>query len=213
MLNLIYKEFKIAVSPNILIFAFFGAMIIIPSYPTLAGFIYVTMAFPILFPIASENKDNYFTALLPVKKRDAVKARFLTVIIIQLFSLVFAIPFVFIYKHMYSTGNFTPVGLEANLAMYGSVFLVYGVENIFFFPMHYKTGRKLLFPIISCLSSSILLIAIIEGLTIAPLGINEMINQNIGLRVIIFVVGLILYSLLTYVSYIVSAKRFERVDL
>ena len=159
-------------------------MIIIPNYPVMVGFIYVLMCLPILYSLSNANHDDYFTALLPIKKSDAVTAKFLTTIIIQLLSLVITIPFVFIYRLIYQGGVLKPLGIEANLAMFGCVLLLFGIENIIFFPFHYKDGKKLFMPVFAAILVSMVLMTIIEILTIAPLGINEYINSHFWLRFI-----------------------------
>lgn len=214
MFNLLYKEFKIAIPLNVFLFSFFGIMIIIPNYPVLVGFIYVVMCLVIIFPVANENKDDYFTSILPVKKRDAVKSRFLSVILIQIVSLIITIPFVFVYRAIHSSGSIAPLGLEANLTMFGSVLLIYGIENIAFFPLHYQDGRKLFIPILISLIASFIVMGIIEVLTMIPsLGINDYINGHLSFRLLSFFFGFFVYIVLNFVAYKISAKKFEAVDL
>lgn len=211
--NLLYKELKIALNPNIFLFSLFGVMVIIPNYPVLVGFIYVVMVLVIIYSIGNENKDNYFTALLPVKKRDVVTAKFLSISLLHLASLLFTIPFCFVYKAIHASGEIKPLGLEANVAMFGFVLIIYGVENISFFPMYYKTTRKLLMPVLMSLISSLLILGLVQGATIASPTVNNFINDNMWFQLVVLAFGLVVYFVLTLVSYKVSTKRFEKIDL
>ena len=87
MKALIYKEFKLAMHPICYVFiAVFPLMILIPSYPLAIGFIYVLTCYPILFLGANkgqQSNDLLYSTLLPVRKRDIVLARIITVVILQ----------------------------------------------------------------------------------------------------------------------------------
>ena len=92
MKSLLYKEFKLAMHPLIYIFVFvFPLMALIPSYPIVISFIYVCSCYPILFLGANkgqQSNDIYFSCLLPVRRKDIVKARLFLLSIIQLISIV-----------------------------------------------------------------------------------------------------------------------------
>ena len=87
MKALLYKEFKLAMHPICYVFVFaFPLMILIPSYPIAIGFIYVLSCYPILFLGANkgqQSNDLLYSTLLPVRKKDIVLARILTIAIIQ----------------------------------------------------------------------------------------------------------------------------------
>ena len=74
MKTLLYKQFRLLCHPMTLIFCLFGAMVLIPNYPYSVTFFYVTLGLFFTFLNMREQKDLYYTALLPVPKRDAVKA-------------------------------------------------------------------------------------------------------------------------------------------
>ena len=87
MKALLYKEFKLAMHPICYVFIlFFPLMILIPSYPLGIGFIYVLTCYPILFLGANkgqQSNDLLYSTLMPVRKKDIVLARIITVITIQ----------------------------------------------------------------------------------------------------------------------------------
>ena len=87
MKALLYKEFKLAMHPICYIFiCLFPFMLLIPSYPIGVGFIYLMSCYPILFLGANkgqQSNDLLYSTLLPIRKKDIVKARIFTVIIMQ----------------------------------------------------------------------------------------------------------------------------------
>ena len=87
MKALLYKELRLAMHPICYVFiALFPLMILIPSYPLGIGFIYILACYPILFLGANkgqQSNDLLYSVLLPVRKKDIVKARIATVILMQ----------------------------------------------------------------------------------------------------------------------------------
>ena len=87
MKALLYKEFKLAMHPICYVFiALFPFMILIPSYPLAIGFIYVLTCYPILFlgvNKGQQSNDLLYSTLLPIRKKDIVKARIMTVALMQ----------------------------------------------------------------------------------------------------------------------------------
>ena len=87
MKALLYKEFRLAMHPICYLFVcMFPLMILIPSYPLGIGFIYILACYPILFLGANkgqQSNDLLYSVLLPVRKKDIVLARIITVILMQ----------------------------------------------------------------------------------------------------------------------------------
>ena len=88
MKALLYKELKLAMHPICYVFiALFPFMILIPSYPIAIGFLYVLTCYPILFLGANkgqQSNDLLYSTLLPIRKKDIVKARIMTVFLMHL---------------------------------------------------------------------------------------------------------------------------------
>ena len=92
MKTLLYKQFRLVCHPMTLIFCLFGIMVLIPNYPYTVIFFYVMLGLFFTFLNIREQKDIYYSALLPVPKRDTVKAGCAFVVIIEVLSLVVLIP-------------------------------------------------------------------------------------------------------------------------
>ena len=92
MKTLLYKQLRLVCHPMMPVFCLFGFMVIIPNYPYTVIFFYVMLGLFFSFLDMREKKDLYYTALLPVPKRDAVKAGCLFTALIELLSLAVLVP-------------------------------------------------------------------------------------------------------------------------
>ena len=93
MKTLLYKQLRLVCQPMTLVFCLFGAMLLIPAYPYTVMWFYVMLGLFFSFLNGREQKDVYYSALLPIRKRDTVKANCLFVGLIELLALVIAVPF------------------------------------------------------------------------------------------------------------------------
>ena len=91
MFNLLYKELRLAAHPNLFIFTCLGVLVIVPAYPYGMIFIFGCLAPFITFMYGRETNDIYYTALLPVKKRDTVKAKCLLLVLAQMTQLLISL--------------------------------------------------------------------------------------------------------------------------
>jgi hypothetical protein len=141
MKNLLYKEFKLASHPTTYLFLALCAMMLIPRYPGYAEFMYVALSIFFVFMAGRENKDVFYTVLLPVRKSDVVKARCLMVAIIELVQITLAVPFA-ILSNRISPDHGNMAGIDLNVAFFGLVFVFFAVFNITFIPIFYRTAYK-----------------------------------------------------------------------
>ena len=161
------KDLRLAAHPMMYVFALFGVMLIIPNYPYTVVFFYGLLGIFFTFLNGRENKDVYYCAVLPVTKRDQVRARAWLVVAVELAELVIAIPFAFLSARINPNGT-NLAGIDANVALFGSVLLIYGVFNVVFLPVFYKTairaGRAFLLAVIPMT----VLMALVEALSHFP---------------------------------------------
>ena len=104
-----YKQLRLVCQPMTLVFCLFGAMLLIPAYPYTVMWFYVMLGLFFSFLNGREQKDVYYSALLPIRKRDTVKANCLFVGLIELLALLIAIPFALLRAKLGIGDN--PVGL------------------------------------------------------------------------------------------------------
>lgn len=162
-----------------------------------------------------ENKDVYYCAVLPVTKRDQVRARAWLVVAVELAELVIAVPFAFLSARINPNGT-NLAGIDANVALFGCVLLIYGVFNVVFLPVFYKTairaGRAFLLAVIPMTVLMVLVEALSHFPVVGPyLDATDAAGQVRQLPVL--AVGLAAFALLSWLAYRKAAKNYERVDL
>lgn len=215
MKNLLYKELRLAIHPTMCIFLAMPLLMLAPNYPYYIVFMYTCLAIYFTFLIGREQNDIFYTAALPIKKTDVVKGRFATVILFELLSVLISVPFAVISAKVNPNGG-NAAGIEPNLAFYGLALIMLGGFNIIFIPEFYRTARKLFCP---TLFSAIFIFAYIAAAETAaqyyPSPVSEFLDRA-GIfteHLPILAAGIIIYAVLTFLAYKISAKRFERVDL
>lgn len=212
---LLKKEWKLVVTPVPLLFLALSALVLIPSYPYYITFFYNSLGIFLMMQSARENKDLEYMSLLPLRKRELVTARFSLIVCLQLLQVLACVPFMLLRAGYAEINN--PVGIEANLAFLGFGFVLMGLFNLTFLPLHYKDGYALGVPFL--LSSVVMLLAIglLETLdhvlpymktvceSYAPEDLLRQLPVLLG--------GAAVYALETLLASHVSQKRFEAVDL
>ncbi len=211
MKNLLFKEFRLARHETMYFFPLFALMLLIPSYPYYVAFIYTCLEIFFIFQFGIINKDVLYTVTLPVRKRDAVKARCYMIAIIQVFQILFAVPFAILRARINPLPN--DVGIEANVAFFGLVFVMYAVFNILFIPLFYKTayktGRALLFG-----GSGMFLYIVLAEIAVRVFPALDTVDAASQLRQIpVLLGGMLVYAVAMMLAYRIAAKRFEAVDL
>ena len=230
MKALLYKEFKLAMHPICYVFiAMFPLMILIPSYPIAVGFIYVLTCYPILFLGANkgqQSNDLLYSTLLPIRKKDIVKARIMTVFIMHL-------AFIAITSALYPVALMinngitesalaedpmaNPItnaglGLNSYVLILAIVLVGFALADLIFFPIYYKNGKSIV------MSTLLMILGFVIYLGVFSIGLPyipgcEWINElPLYIQFIALGVSLILYALLHLAVYKISAKRLERVD-
>lgn len=213
MTTLLYKEMRLAAHPTSIVFAFLGCLVLVPSYPYSVIFMFGCLAPYITFLNARETNDAWYTAVLPVTKRESVLGKCLLIVSFQLFQLLFSIPFVFLRNVLHIANN--PVGLDATLAWYGFGLILYAVFDLVFFTTFYKNGYKAGKAFIMAAIPMVFLMVAVETIAHIPtLGwLDSYQPKHLLMQFPILVVGFICYGASLTLAYRISAKRFEKVDL
>lgn len=215
MKNLLYKEFKLATHPTTFIFLLFGLMILIPAYPYYVEFFYTAMSIFFIFLTGRENKDIFYTVTLPIRKRDAVKARCWMVAIIELVQIILSVPFAMISAAINHQGNLA--GIDANAAFFGLVFLTFALFNIIFIPMFYKTACKVGTAFIAGSIAIGLYILAAESLVWIPSPLKTYLDTTAPgttmKQLPILLAGIAVWTMTMFIVYKKAAANFEKVDL
>ena len=212
---LMKKEWKLVVTPVPLLFLLLSALVLVPSYPYYVTFFYNDLGIFLMLQAARENRDVYYMALLPVTKRDVVRARFSTVVTLQLLQIAACIPFMLLRRSYAQINN--PVGIEANLAFLGFGFVLMGLFNLTFLPMHYKNGYDLGKPFVLSAIWQFLFIAVAETLSHIVPYLSTVCQSYAAAEQLqqlpLLLAGAIIYAAGTYLAWRISVRRFVRVDL
>ena len=215
MIKLLKKEFSLAMHPTVPMMLVLSAMVLIPNYPYIVIFFYVSMAVFFTCLSGRENNDVVYSLNLPIAKKDIVKARFAYTIILEYAQLLIMIPFAVLNQKINPLGN--QAGMDANISLFGVALIVYGVFNFVFLGSYYKDVSKVG---IAFLKSSIVLF-VLTGcdvvFTYAVPFVRDVLDtpdfEHFTSKLMFFVVGLITYSIFTAISYKRSVQNFEKQDL
>lgn len=226
MKALIYKELKLAMHPICYVFIIlFPFMILIPSYPLGIGFIYVLTCYPILFLGANkgqQSNDLLYSTLLPVRKKDIVLARIMTVILMQS-------AFIFIMSALYPLARFINasiaqsvdnpnefavpgLGFDSYVLLLAIAIIGYAIADLIFFPIYYKKGKSIVMSTLFTILGFVVYISVFTiGLPFVP-GLEFLNNLYIGIQFGVLAGALLISFALHLVVYKVSSKRLEKVD-
>ncbi len=230
MKALLCKECKLCLHPTVFIYLALILMLLIPNYPYLVSCFFVCNAIFFIFQTARENGDSMYTAMLPVSKTQAVRARCLFVVIIQAIDIVLMAgmcAFSLVAMPGQNAG-----GTDHSLSLLAFALVLFGIFNLIFLPSFYKTGYKAGSSFLKGAIGVWIWIVLIEGLMIASGAIAQggaklpffrYIAENIDCmpktpaawtaQLILFGAGLLLYAVCTLLAVRISVKRYEKVDL
>ncbi|MBR1638741.1 MAG: ABC-2 transporter permease [Treponema sp.] len=215
MKNFLYKEFKLCLAPVNYIFIIFSTMILIPSYPSYVPFFYFTLSIFFIFNNSELNKDIAYSMILPISKKHIVKSRCILVCAYEILGIIFTIPFSIL--HSFIEKN--PAGIDANPAFYGLVMIPITVFNLIFISGYYKKAEKPGLPFLFASISYWLLYALLEfpfwafGNSALVSLLDSTSPADFIKQLPVLCGGIVIFILGWLLTYKISAKRFEKVDL
>ena len=169
-------------------------MTFLPRYPILVGVFFTCLGIFQSFQSYRESNDIAYSILLPVSKKDIVKAKFIFVCTIELLTfllmLVITIFRMTLLKDIDTYVN-NPL-LTANLIFLGYVLIIFGLFNILFVRGFFKTGYYFGKPFVSFCIVGFVVIGLAETLIHIP-GL-EILNsfgfENIEIQLLGLFVGI-----------------------
>lgn len=219
MKNLLYKELKLTANLQTYIYCFLSMTIMIPSYPSLVSFFYPLVGLTIIFSISTANRDLLYTSILPIRKRDVVKAKVLLIMYMEIITMLISIPFGFLrilLTQLMEEQTFVDLGF--NIAFYGFGFLIFSLFNIIYLPWYYKKpdGKNIWPFIVADVSAGILLLLIMTVFMLFPSWtayVNSYELPNLLVQFAILLGGALIFLLSSFLSYILGAKSFQKVNI
>lgn len=217
MRKLLRKEMKLSASVLSYLFILFGLMFFLPGYPVLCGVFFVTLGIFQSFQNTRETNDILFSALLPIAKREVVKAKFLFVVMIELAGLALmgaavALRMTVLRDAAMYRNNAL---MNANGFALGLALLIFGLFNLIFVAGFFKTAYRFAGPFVSYIIACFLTIGVGECLHHFPglEWLNAFGTEHLTAQLGLLGAGALLFALLTRAAVGISCRRFERIDL
>ena len=220
MKNLLYKERKLCVPLQTWVFVFLSFTIAIPTWPSLVAFFYPLAGFTVVFTLSNANRDLLYTSILPLRKKDIVKGKVLLLSYLEILTMLISVPFgflkLFLMKAMPADQLYPELGF--NFALYGFVFLVFGVFNLICIPWYYKKPEaKTALPFLISDLVAMLLIGLIMALFMIVPNLSEFINSyelpNLLTQLGVLLGGFLLFLGFTFLANYLAGKNFQKVDI
>ncbi len=213
--HLIHKELRLSTHPALLSFLLLPALVLLPQWLYYIAFIYVYILIMIIAQTDKANNDLIFTALLPVRKRDIVTARTCVIVGWELAYIVVAAVCTVVRLWFYPMDN--TVSMNANLAFYGTAFLMYAIFNAIYVPGSYKRPYRMLWPLLGGSLISLVFTAAVNTVVVAVPAVAGLFNDrtwgHLPYQLAAFVVGLAAFAGATLWANKKAAANLEMVDL
>jgi hypothetical protein len=213
------KELKLCLYGQSLVFAIIGGLcVLIPNWPIAVAFIYVLSGISVIFPRALANRDIEYSLILPIKKSDVVFGKLFVGVFIELLAMaigaVCALLKLYVFKFLPGEGEDVYNSVIApNFSVFGLALVAFSIHNLILYPWYYKDPlKKLTAPqLVSLFGAMFLLGAAQGGSCFVNLIQDPTLKLIIDLSV--FAAGIVISILLTWITYILSAKNFEKVSI
>ncbi|GIO13181.1 membrane protein [Cohnella xylanilytica] len=217
MYNLVMKDLKLGVNPVFFIMPVLtGALMLVPGwiyFIVLLYFCWITI--PNMLAGFRAQNDLMFTTMMPVTKRDIVKARVSVIVILELLHIVIAMIFGIVNVRLYS--DITYHFFAPSMGFWGLGFAMLAIFNLIFIPMYYKTAYKYGGALWASLAGAMLFAGITQWLGIANAKVSDIFNSTgsdySGLRLLILIAGIAIFIAFTLIAYRIAVKRFLQVEI
>ena len=213
--NLLNKELRLSAHLLSYLFLVFSLMALIPGYPILLGAFFICFGLFQTFQNGRETNDVLYSALLPIGKKDVVKARYIFVCLIQIIASLLmagltALRMVFFAS---ATPYVNNAMMNSNPVFLAWTLLIFALFNTLFVGPFYKTAYKFGKPFVAFIVASMLVVCIAEVLHHLP-GL-EFLNtlDRLPLQLMLMLFALVIFVLATIISCKTAQRNFELLDL
>ena len=216
MNNILRKEMRLSASILSYLFIAFGLMFLLPGYPILIGPFFVGLGLFQSFQWAREANDITFSTLLPISKKDIVKGKYLFVCMIEGCALLLMTICVVLRMTVFDSAVYrSNAMMNANFFALSMAFLIFALFNIIFVGGFFKTAYKIGRPFVTFIIVCLLVTFVAEAPHHIP-GLNR-VNafgaDDILLQLLFLLAGIIIFLLITVLSYKASCRHFEKIDI
>ena len=175
---------------------------------------FLRISVPTIISNSNAQNDLSFSAILPVRKRDIVKSKFISFITLEMLPIFFAIIFAIISVKLWWKSNFM---LDLTMAFICISILMFALFIAIFLPMYFKTGYKFGFPLVLATITTLLFVGVANALVLIypdiALALEGTSSEMVTLQFVFLISSVLIAAVSTVFSYKVSSARFEKVDL
>lgn len=212
MKHLIYKELSLSINKFFyLLPILLGALMFIPNWIYTIVFMYFFwISIPQIFAAFVSNRDYQMTASLPVARKNIVTSKIYSLLILEAFHIVVAVIFGIAHNAIYGSWNFF---FDINLAFFGMIILLYGIYNLTFLPLYFKTALFFGKPAIYGVITTLIFAFLMEYGIVRYQWMKDLFEGHLTSQIIPFVVMAFLGISLSCLAIKRSQRNFRHVDL
>jgi len=211
MRNLLNKELKLTINPFFYILPLImGLLMLIPGWLYFLVFMYFCfITVPNTLAACKAQNDLSFSILMPVQRNDIVGARVLSFTILELLHIAFGAVFAVINIKLYGEAVFF---MTPNVAFFGLGFIMLGLFNLFLFPIFFRSAYKYGVAVTVSTIAAFLFAAGAELLVLFNRELNVFMRYYKGDHWLVLIAGILIFAIMTYISYRISIIRFRKVE-
>ena len=193
-----------------------GALMLVPGWLYFIVILYFCwITIPIMFAGYRTQNDLIFTTMMPVTRKDMVKARVFVIVILELLHIVSAMIFGMLNIRLHS--NQTYYFFAPHMGFWGLCFVMLAIFNIIFIPMYYKTAYKYGKATFASITAAVVFAGVAQWLGIQNYFVSGIFNgsgaDNMALQISILIAGIVIFISFTMVAYRIAYKRFLQVEI
>ena len=212
MKNLLYKELNLSIHKFYFILPIIlGALMFIPYWIYSFVFMYFFwITIPQVFGSYNSNQDYNFIGALPVERKDIVNSKAMSIFILELLHVLFALVFGFIHNYVYELYN--PF-LDINLTFFGVGIGMFGVFNVIFLPLYFKSAHFFGKPLIYANIAILIYGFIFEFGAIRYQWVRDLLEGSFRSQILPFTLLTLMGVLLSLLAVKLSQMNFSKLDI
>ncbi|QHT58593.1 hypothetical protein GXP70_00420 [Paenibacillus lycopersici] len=217
MYNLVMKDFKLGINPWFLLFPFvINALMLVPGWLYFIIPLYFCMiTIPNIFGGLRTQNDLLFTTMMPVTKKDIVRARVTVIVVMELLHLVTAMIYGMITLRLYP--HLTYYFFAPHMGFWGLCFVMLAIFNLIFIAMYYKTAYKFGGAATAAIAGATLFAGAAQWVGIQSPWVKDIFNgsgaDNTALQLSILIAGIAVFIAFTIMACLIAARRFLKVEI
>lgn len=217
MYNLLLKELKIGVNPFFFVLPLItGALMMIPGWLYFIVPLYFCMiTIPNIFGGYKSQNDLMFTSMLPVDKKNIVRAKVLLIVLLEALHVLAAMIYGKISLSLYPHLDY--IFFKPTPGFWGLTLIMLALFNLFFISMYYKTAYKYGAATFVASTAAVLFAVGAEWLGIENKFVYDVFkgsgSSDSLIQYSILVTGVLIFAALTFIAYRTAYQRFKKVEV